>query len=168
MPTLVAVTNAVTWPAPLVIPVAGVRTIVFPVSEVTLSVTPGSAVPAESLTLKVSVVEAPNARELLPLTVMVEPVTSTLLDAVAESAVALTVIVRFDLLAPILSLAVTRPFASDTPLALMLLMNAVASVPVENVTVLPATACLVAFKTTAVMSTGVAPEEGVWGVLASS
>jgi len=44
---------------------------------------PGTAPAAESLRLRVSVVEAPNAREVLPLMVIAVPVTSTLEVAVA-------------------------------------------------------------------------------------
>ena len=141
-------------------------TIVFPVCEARLSATPCRGVPAESLRLKVSVVAAPNATELLPLTVIAVPITSMLLVAVAVSAVAVTAIVRFTLLTPRLSLAVTTPSASDTPLTL--LMNAVVSVPGENVTVLPESVCLLALNTTAVRSTVVVPEEGTCGLLTSS
>ena len=141
-PTAEAVIAALTWPALLVMP-DDVRTIVFPVAEVTLTVTPGSAVPAESLTLKISVVVARKARELVPLTVTVVPVTSTLALVVAESALALSVIVRFALLVPRLSLAVTTPLLSVTPPVLMLLIKAEASLPVEKVTVLPLIVCLV-------------------------
>jgi hypothetical protein len=150
-------------------PVTGVRTIPFPVCETTLTVTPGSAVPAESLTLNVSGVAELNASELLPLIVIVVPVTSTLLVAVAESAVAVNAIVRSALLPPRLSLAVTIPFASDTPPALTLFVNAVSgSGGVENVTVLPLTACLLALSTMAVRSTVLAPEEGICGLLTSN
>ena len=150
-------------------PVPGVRAIGFPAVEVTLTGMFDSAVAAESLTLKVSVVGAPSASELLPLIVTVVPVTSTLLVAVAESAVAVTVIVRLALFAPILSLVVTIPFASDTPLALMLLVNAVSGAGgVVNITVLPLTACFVALSTMAVRSTVTAPDEGICVLLASS
>ncbi len=63
---------------------------------------------------------------------------------------------------------VATTFAADTPLAAMLLTNAVESVPVENVTVLPPIACLVALNTTAVRSTVVTPEDGICGLADSS
>ena len=165
-PVLVPVRTTATWPELLVVPEAGVT--VFP--EVTVTVIPCSAAPAESLTLNVSGVLALNASELLPLMVTVVPVTSTVLVVVAESAVtvALIGIVRLALLLPRLSLAVTTPFESDTPLALILLTNAVSATGVENVTVLPLTVCLAASNTTAVRSTVAAPEEGICVVLASS
>jgi hypothetical protein len=166
LPGAVALTVAVNWPELLVTPVAGV--IVFTFCEATVTVAFGIAVPAESLTVNVSGVVAPAARELLPLIVTVVPTTATLLEALAASAVAVTAIVRFALLLPRLSWAVTRPFASDTPLALMLFTNAVTSVALENVTVLPLTACLVALSTTAVRATAFAPDEGICGLLASS
>jgi len=147
-------------------PVAGV--IVFPFCEVRLTVVFFNGFPAESLTLKVSGTVLPNARELSPLIVIVVPVTSTLLVAVTDSAVALTVIERFVLLPPTLSLAVTKPFASDTPLALMLFMNAVTSFPAENVTVLPLMVCLLALSTIAVRSTVFVPAEATCVLLASS
>jgi hypothetical protein len=167
-PARVAVTVAVIWPELLVMPEAGLGTIVLPVCEVSVSATLGSGTPAESLTLKVSVVVAPNDSELLPLTVIAVPVTSTLLDPVIPSTLAVTVMVRLVLLAPRLSLAVTNPFASDTPAAPMLLMKAVGSDPVENVTVRAETACLLALSTTAVRSICVAPEEGICGLLTSN
>ena len=111
-PPVLAVTAAVTCPALLVIPEAGSNTMVLPVCEVTVTLTPGTATPAESLTLMISVVVAPNASELLPLIVIAVPVTSTLLDATALSAVAEIAIVRFALLLPKLSLAVAIPLAS--------------------------------------------------------
>ena len=122
---------------------------------------PGSAAPAESFTLKMSVVEALKASELLPLTVIVVPVTSMLLLAETPSTVTVTVMVRFVLFAPIFSLAVTMPFVSETPPALMLLMNAVGSLPVANVTVLPARACRLTSSTTAVKSRVVEPAEPI-------
>ncbi len=76
--------------------------------------------------------------------------------------------VRFALLEPRLSWAVTMPLASDTPLALTLLMNALGSVPVENVTVWPLIACLVASSTIAVRVTGLTPELGICVSLARS
>ena len=65
-------------------------------------------------------------------------------------------------------MAVTVPFASDTPLLLMLLMKAEGSVPVERTTVVPETACPLASTTIAVRSTVVSPEEGICGLLASN
>ena len=159
-------TTALTWPAELVVPVAG--EIEFPVAEVRVIVKPGKATPAESLRLKVSVVLEPNARELLPLTVMAVPVTSTPVAAVAPTAEAVTEIKRFDLLDPRLSLAVTAPFVSDTPLPLMLLMNAEGSAPVERTTAVPETACPLASTTIAVRSTVTVPDEGICGLLAST
>lgn len=147
-------------------PVAGVTTIVFPVSEARLSATPGNGVPSESLRLNVSVVSAPSDSEVLPLMVIVVPVTSTLLVVVAASTAAVTVMERFTLLVPRLSLAVATPLSSDT--ALTLLMNALESAPGENFTVLPASVCLLALNTIAVRSTVVAPEEGICGLLTSS
>ncbi len=78
------------------------------------------------------------------------------------------VTVRLLLLGPTLSLPVTTPFASATPPPLILLMNAVGSVPVENVTVSPGTVCPFASSTTAVTSTVVAPAEGICPALTES
>jgi len=166
LPALLTVTTALICPELLVMPVVGVMTTVLPFFEAKLNATPGIGVPAESLRLKVSVAAAPNATELFPLTVMVVPVTSTLLVVVAESALAVTVMVRLILLVPRLSLAVATPLTSDGPLTL--LMYAVASLPGVKVTVLPWTVCLFASSTTAVRSIVVAPEEGICGLLTSS
>ena len=166
LPGALAVTTAVTWPEELVVPVAG--EIEFPVAEARVIVKAGTATPAESFRLKVSVVLEPNARELLPLIVMAVPVTSTPVAAVAPETVAVTEIKRFDLLNPRLSLAVTAPFGSVIPLPLMLLMNAEGSVPVESTTVVPETAWPLASTTIAVRSTVVSPEEGICGLLAIS
>ncbi|MBE0615049.1 MAG: hypothetical protein IH604_15360 [Burkholderiales bacterium] len=165
-PATMAVITALTWPAPSVIPVVGA--IVLPVFELKFKVTPDSALFAESFTLKVSVVLLPDVRALLPLTVTVVPVTDIVFVVVAASAVAVTKMSRMLLSLPRLSLAVTNPFASDTPLALMLLTNAEVSLPVEKLTVLPVTACFDASSTMADRSTVSTPEEAMVVLLANN
>lgn len=56
LPALVAVMVAVIWPEVLVMPVPGVSATVLPFAEVTVTAVEPSAVPAESLTVKLSVV----------------------------------------------------------------------------------------------------------------
>ena len=137
--TAAAVTVAVTWPEASVS--VDPAAIPLPFCEVNVIVMFGIGVPAESFKANVRVVEAPAARELLPLMVIAVPVTPTVLVIVAPSeVVTATVIVRFDLLAPRFSVAVTVPFASVVPPPLMALTNADGSVPVEKVTVVPGTA----------------------------
>ena len=141
----------------------------FPAADARVIRKPGTAPPAESLRLNVSVVEAPKARELLPLMVIAVPVTSTPVLAVAPWVEAETEIKRFDLLDPSLSVAVTPPFESDTPPAgLMSVMAAEGSLFVENTTEAPETACPLASTTIAVRLMFVAPDEGICWLLASS
>ena len=167
LPAAVAVTTTMTCPAELVVPPAGA--IELPVADVMVIGKPGKAVEAESVSVKVRVVLEPNASEVLPLILIVVPVTSTFVVPVAPCVVAVTLMIRFDLLAPRLSFAVTIPLASDAPPAgLILVKKALGSVPLENTTVLPETACPVPSVTIAVRSTVVAPDEGICGVLASS
>ena len=77
VPGLMAVTLATMEPEAPVIPVEGARAMVLPVWEVTVTGTLGTAFPAESLTLMVNEVLAPNDRELLPLKDRVVPMTLT-------------------------------------------------------------------------------------------
>ena len=165
--TAAAVTVAVTWPeASVSVDPAAMP---LPFCEVSVIVMFGIGVPAESFRANVSVVVAPAARELLPLIVMAVPVTPTVLVIVAPSVVVtVTVIVRFDLFEPRFSVAVTVPFASVVPPALMLLTNADGSVPVENATEVPEMAWPLASSATAVKATVVWPDEGSCGLLTRS
>ena len=86
LPELMAVTLVVICPELLVTLEVGVKELLF--CETRATVAPEMATPAESLTVMVSVVLAPKARELLPLMLIDVPVTSMLLVAVALSAVA--------------------------------------------------------------------------------
>src|SRR5882724_5809374 len=162
----VAVTTAVIWPEASVIVDDGAMA--FPAWEAKVIGEFEIGVPAESFRAKVSVVEAPNAMEVLPLMVIDVPVTPTVLVIDAPLEPAVMVIVRFDLLAPRLSLAMTCPFASVMPLPLMLLTKAEGSGAVENVTSLPETACWLPSSTTAVRSIVVVPADGSCGLLTSS
>ena len=126
---------------------------------------------AESLAVTVSVTgDAPVSGRVVPLAFIatVEPTICTGTRLVAPAAAAEMVTVRLLLSAPTLSLPVTTPFASATPPPLILLMNAVRSVPVENVTVLPGTVCPLTSSTTAVTSTVAAPDEGSCPALTES
>ncbi len=126
---------------------------------------------AESLAVMVSVTgDAPVSGRVVPLAFMatVEPTICTGTRLVAPAAAAEMVTVRLLLSGPTLSLAVTKPFASATPPALILLMNALGSVPVENVTVSPAIVCPLASSMTALTSTVVAPAEGICPALTES
>lgn len=167
-PAAMTVTVAVMTPLALVMPVVGESAMVLPVFDVTVTGTEATGFPAESFTLMVSGLVAPNAIELFPLKERTVPVTLTVFVAVLPSTVALTVMVRLALFPPRLSWAVTSPLLSVTLSPLILLTKAVASPPVEKVTVLPGTTWPVAFSAIAVRVMALVPEDDIWGLLTKS
>ena len=115
---LVAVTIVIICPVESVLPLEETR--LLPFCDVTVSVAPGITVLDESCTVKVSVLEALRAKDVLPKYEIFVPVTAILPDGeVCESAVAITLSKRFDLFVPRLICAVTCPLTLDVPLILL-------------------------------------------------